>query len=166
MSNTKLALTLLAASIALIGCGESIPSQWRKGESKDAFTDKITKQYDLASNESSSNVFSVACSKGGDLNFYVEYPSRTGIPSAMTEVTIRVGAETPFTEKWYVGWVNGSTTIENPASFFEKISSKSKLAIEIFAETRSTYNIAGIENVVADMEASVCKFKRAAPSVK
>ena len=122
-------------------------------------TDKVTKYYDLASNESPNYGFSVACSKKGFLNFYVEYPKREGMPSAQLEVKIRIDSEEPFSEQWYVGWVNGSTTIENPYTFYSKVKGKEKLAVEIFAAARNTFNIQGIETVVADMEATACPFE-------
>jgi hypothetical protein len=138
---------------------QSIPSHWKKSESKDPMTDKVTKYYDIASNESPNYGFSVACSKAGFLNFYVEYPKRTGIPSATSEVTVRIDDQQPFNEQWYVGWVNGSTAIENPYTFYTKVTGKQKLAVEIFAAAKNTFNIQGIENVVADMEATACQFE-------
>lgn len=138
---------------------QSIPSHWKKSESKDPMTDKVTKYYDIASNESPNYGFSVACSKKGFLNFYVEYPKRTGMPSATSEVTVRIDDEQPFNEQWYVGWVNGSTAIENPYTFYTKVTGKQKLAVEIFAAAKNTFNIQGIENVVADMEATACQFE-------
>lgn len=171
----KLVVTTAALIMTLLACSKnensasndsgikkessSIPAHWAKHESKDSMTDKITKSYDIASNESTSHGLSVACSKKGFLNFYIEYPNRTGMPSAMTEVKVRIDGDTPFTENWYVGWVNGATTIENPYDFLQKIKGKKKLAIEIFAATNSTFNIEGIEQVVSDMEATACQFE-------
>lgn len=137
----------------------SIPAHWKKIESKDSFTDKITKFYNVQSNESSSHVFSVGCSKKGFLNFYVEYPERTGMPSTVSEVGIRIDGEPVHKEDWYVSWVSGSTTVDSPYGFFQKIKGKSKLAIEIFAATRNSYDISGVEQVVADMEATACRFE-------
>jgi hypothetical protein len=165
-------LILLALPILLIiGCGDKkqneniinskdeIPSHWKKTESKDAMTDQVTKYYDVASNESTSYGLSVGCSKKGFLNFYVEYPSRSGMPSSEMEVTVRIDNDPPFNEKWYVSWVNGATTVENPYTFFSKIKGKSKLAVEIFGAAKNTFNISGIENVVSDMESTACQFE-------
>ncbi len=138
---------------------QTIPSHWKKSESKDPMTDKVTKYYGIASNESPNYVFSVACSKKGFLNFYVEYPGREGIPSAKSEVAVRIDDEPPFSEQWYVGWVSGSTAIENPYSFYSKVSGKNKLAVEIFAAAKNSFNIQGIESVVADMVATACQFE-------
>jgi hypothetical protein len=138
---------------------QSIPPHWKKSSSKDSMTDKVTKHYDIASNESQNYGFSVACSKKGFLNFYIEYPQREGIPSAKSEVTVRIDNEQPFNEQWYVGWINGSTAIENPYTFYTKVIGKQKLAVEIFAAAKNSFNIQGIENVVADMEATSCQFE-------
>ncbi|MCM0033057.1 hypothetical protein [Sandarakinorhabdus limnophila] len=183
MRNISL-ITILIGAMALSGCGGSsstetatdseapeavaeegstIPSQWEKYESKDEFTDEITKSYTVASNSGSNYKFSVACSKNNKLNFYVEYPAISGSPSREMEVNVRVGSGKTSTETWYVSWVSGSTRVENPEQFYEKIKGESKLAIEIFAATRSAYNITGIDDVVADMQATVCKFEGANP---
>lgn len=135
-----------------------IPSNWKKWESKDSFTDKVTRTYTVLSNESRLHDFSVACSKKGDLNFYIEYPTpSTAIPGGQGEVNVRIDSDPPYTERWYVNYGGGVTRVENPTAFFEKIQNRSKLAIEIFAATRSTYDISGIESVVLDMQ-SLCKF--------
>jgi hypothetical protein len=176
------AILATVAVLALAGCGSSnggagsegseasegsetsegtaeIPENWKKYEAKDAFTDAVTKYYIVESNESSSYYFSVACANDKSLNFYVEYPAREGTPSMEAEVNVRIDSALPFTKKWYVSWVSGATRVEDPVEFFEQTKGKSKLAIEIFAATRSSYDITGIDRVVADMEATACKFE-------
>lgn len=146
-----------------VSSGSDIPSQWQKYESRDEFTDELTKSYTVDSNGASDYKLSVACSKGNKLNFYFEYPERSGSPSMEMEVNVRVGSGQPFTERWFVSWVSGSTRVENPQEFYEKIRGQSKLAVEIFGASRGAYDISGIDAVVADMQATACKFEEAAP---
>lgn len=136
-----------------------IPSNWVKSESKDSFTDKVTRRYTVFSNESRSHHFSVACSRKGDLNFYIQYPTpSTAIPGGNAEVNLRIDSDTPYAENWYVNYGGGVTVVENPTVFFEKIQNHSKLAVEIFAATRSSFDISGVKSVVLDMQ-SLCNFE-------
>lgn len=155
MKNILTTLSLLLL-LLLQACSDD---HWKKIESKDAFTDKITKYYNSESIDSTGSIFSIGCSKNGYLNFYVEYPSREGIPSTTMSVNIRIDDEKPFEEQWYVSWVSGVTIIENPYNFFQKIKGKSKLAIEIIAATKNTFNIKGINSIVSDMEQTACQFE-------
>jgi hypothetical protein len=151
-------LSLLIASQA-VNAKPTIPPNWKKIESKDPMTDQVTKFYGVFSNESNNSGFFIGCNGAGFLGFSIQYPKRSGIPSAKSEVRVRIDSQEPFTEEWFVGWVNGQTTILEPYAFLSKVKGKSKLAVDIFAAAQNTFNIKGIEAVVADMESTACKFE-------
>ena len=150
-------LVYLLVLILLCGCSKGIPSQWSLNESKDPFTDEIAKSYDNESSSSPGNFISVGCSRKNSLNFYIYYPSQSGVSDRVMPVTIRIDNDQKFQDKWYSSFISGKTRIPKPTSFYEKIKGRNKLSIEILGLTRSTFDITGIDSVVEEMKKK-CNF--------
>lgn len=146
-----------AESLTRTVTNASIPAHWSKIEQTDPMSNKVDKMFQVESNESPYHKLSIACATSGSLNFYFDYPSRSGLPSNNMGVSIRIDNET-FEESWYVGWINGSTRVKHAFDFSQKIYGKKTLGINILAATNNSFNIAGVERVIAEMEATQCTF--------
>lgn len=143
---------------------------WQVWEKRDPMTDELSKTYTLVSNESPNIKMRLSCLGDEGMKFYISFPHTDYIRLAThynQKGLIRVDngqvVEHEMDLPYYTGTYDVDAYIGNPRSFYEKIKGGSLLAFsyEVSVETliKNTFNIAGIENAVADMEATVCKFK-------
>lgn len=141
---------------------------WQVWESRDPMTDELSKDYTLVSNESPNNKIKLECFEG-DLKFLLsfysdyEYLVKEYLAKGLMRVDNGQVVEHEMGSAYYRGTNNMIAYINNPRSFYEKIKGGSLLAFSYedgaTTFTKNTYNIAGVEYAVADMEEIGCKFK-------
>jgi hypothetical protein len=171
------ALVSTVFTISLVGCSESgssssnsgssssnsgssnsIGQNWTKTESVDAFTDVVTRQYSATSQTSAITVY---CAP--DLSIIIQFPSQSGMGMPGTvnaEIRIDQGevTEYPMRVRWQAYTGNfGNAVPEDAEKFYTLISGKSRLAVDIYAALRDSFNITGIDAVINDMK-PLCDF--------
>ena len=152
----KLFPIIAISAMALSGCDSSVV--WHKSDDKDAMTDNITRSYSNHSVSGTPAKIEIACSKGGKIYFYYEFPSREGIPSLMLPQTakIRFDNEKPHDVHWNNDYASGESEPEDVDAFFKKISGKNKFTIEVFDGGKSSFDITGIDDALAGMHEVGC----------
>lgn len=138
------------------------PSAWIVVESKDAFTDKISRQYYAEPVDGSKVRLDLGCSTSGEIGLYFHFPAQSGLPMGTLPDTakIRIDDEAPYDDDWSVLRSLGSSYPKKSVEFMEKIKGRSKLAIDVYAGGRGVFNIRGFDAALASMKEVGCSKEK------
>ncbi len=142
---------------------ETVASKWELSETKDAFTDQVSRSY-TATAVSGSGTLTLSCSKKGQVNLYLDFPAQEIAGSMAPETaTVRIDGDKPYEEPWTILYTSGTSWPQNSDQFISKLSGRSKLAVEIFAGTRSVFEIDGLDSALAGIKEVGCSSDEPQP---
>lgn len=133
----------------------AIKSNWTKSESKDPFTDEVTRRY-AAEIVSGGGELVLSCSEQKKINVYYNY-QRPRTYFSNQAATVRLDSDPPREEPWIALDAVGSSWPKS-ANFINEMIGKSRLAIELFAKGSAVFDIAGTEEAVNGLKEVGCSL--------